>query len=86
MADFIQRHVLHTTTQIALYGLGQSRHDGAAQERAVAGKRIGDFDADLLDLILVVGEVLVVFVTHERVAQRLDHAVFRKLVGNLALT
>ena len=85
VADLIQRHVLQTAAQIQTYGLRQRRQDIAAQERTVAGQRIGDLHAHALDLIGVIGERAVILIAHERIGQGLHQTVFRQLVGHLAL-
>ena len=85
VADLVQRDVLQTAAQIQSHGLRQRRQDVAAQERTVAGQRIGDLHAHALDLVRVVRERAVILVAHERIGQGLHQTVFRQLVGHLAL-
>ena len=55
-----------------------------AQEGTVAIQRVGDLDADLLSGLRVIAERLVVLIADERVAQRLNQAVFGQLIRNTA--
>ena len=80
MAEFIQGHVFDASANIALHGGGQGRQNVTTQVRAIAVERVGDLDADLLGGFRVEAESAVIVVTDERVAQRLDHAVFGQLV------
>ena len=84
MAKFVQTYVLEATADIALHGGCQRRQHMTAQEGTVAIQRVGDLDADLLSGLRVIAERLIVLIADERVAQRLNQAVFGQLVRNTA--
>ena len=85
MADLVQADVFEASAQVALHGGGERGEHITTQVRAVAGQRVGDLDAHRLDDRRIIGERLEVLIADERVAQRLDHAVFGKRVCDPAL-